>query len=169
MKDQSDINITGTLVWYYYICKRQVWLMGHGILPNEDNPYIDLGRLVHETSYKREKKEIQLDGVKMDIVTDGGEQVVVAEIKKSSRFEKSAIMQLAFYLTKLREVGISALGELRFPTEKRRQKVELSEDIIRELEIACEDIKAIIAMEKPPKPERCRFCPPCGYNEFCWA
>jgi len=167
--DILDINITGTLIWYYYICKRQVWLMAHAINPDEDNPYIDLGRLIHETSYKREKKEIVFDNVKMDIVTDGDNQIVVAEIKKSSRFEKSATMQLAFYLTKLKDAGIEATGELRFPVEKRREKVELSDDIINELETTCEDIKSIILMENAPKPEKCKYCSPCGYNEFCWV
>lgn len=143
--------------------------MAHAINPDEDNPYIDLGRLIHETSYKREKKEIIFDNVKMDIVTDGDNQIVVAEIKKSSRFEKSATMQLAFYLIKLKDAGIEAKGELRFPTEKRRQKVELSDDIINELQATCEDIKSIILMEKAPKPEKCKYCSPCGYNEFCWV
>ena len=22
----EDVNITGTLIWYYYICQREVWL-----------------------------------------------------------------------------------------------------------------------------------------------
>ncbi|HGE72238.1 TPA: CRISPR-associated protein Cas4 [Candidatus Poribacteria bacterium] len=168
--DTLDINITGTLIWYYYICKRQVWLMAHAINPDEDNPYIDLGRLVHETSYQREnKKEIMFDNVKMDIITDGDQQIVVAEIKKSSRYEKSATMQLAFYLKKLKDVGISASGELRFPTEKRREKVELTDEISNELDSVREEIKSIILMEKAPKPEKCRYCPPCGYNEFCWV
>lgn len=168
--DILDINITGTLIWYYYVCKRQVWLMAHAINPDEDNPFIDLGRLIHETSYKREnKKEIILDSVKMDIITDGDQQIVVAEIKKSSRHEKSASMQLAFYLKKLKEIGINASGELRFPTEKRREKVELTEELSKELDIVCEEIKKIVQMEKAPKPEKCKFCSPCGYNEFCWV
>lgn len=144
--------------------------MAHAINPDEDNPFIDLGRLIHETSYKREnKKEIILDSVKMDIITDGDQQIVVAEIKKSSRHEKSASMQLAFYLKKLKEIGINASGELRFPTEKRREKVELTEELSKELDIVCEEIKKIVQMEKAPKPEKCKFCSPCGYNEFCWV
>jgi len=169
MDTVKDINITGTLIWYYYICKREVWLMAHGIEPDEDNTNIDIGRLIHETSYKRDKKEIQFDNVKMDIVTDGDDRVVVAEIKKSSRFEKSATMQLAFYLSKLRDAGVEASGELRFPTEKRREKVELSDDMTRELELACEEIKSIVTMEVPPQPEKLKYCSSCGYRDFCWV
>lgn len=34
----------GTLVWYYHICKRQVWLMGHCIGPEHENPLMAEGR-----------------------------------------------------------------------------------------------------------------------------
>ena len=167
--DTLDFSVNGTLIWYYYICKREVWLMAHNINPDQDNPYIDLGRLVHESSYKREKKEIQFDNVKMDVITDGDDRIVVAEIKKSSRFEKSATMQLAFYLSKLKDAGVDASGELRFPTEKRREKVELSDEIIKELNSVRYDIMSIVSMDIAPKPEKCKYCSPCGYNEFCWV
>ncbi|MCD6318594.1 Dna2/Cas4 domain-containing protein, partial [Candidatus Aerophobetes bacterium] len=26
-------RITGTLIWYYYICRREVWLMAHELHP----------------------------------------------------------------------------------------------------------------------------------------
>lgn len=165
----EDINITGTLIWYYYICQREVWLMAHGITPDQENPNIDIGRMIHETSYNRDKKEIQFDNIKMDIITQGEERLVVAEIKKSSRFEKSATMQLAFYLSKLKENGVEAAGELRFPTEKRREKLELTDDIMKELETACDNIKNIIIKPLPPKPEKINYCASCGYNEFCWV
>lgn len=165
-----DVNITGTLVWYYYICHREVWLMAHGIEPDPDNPNIDIGRLIHETSFKREKKEIQFGNVKFDIMTDGDDnRIIVSEIKKSSRFKKSAVMQLAFYLTKLSEAGVEASGELRFPTEKRREKVELSHEIMADLEEACESIRRIVVMDIPPQPEKLKYCSSCGYREFCWV
>lgn len=44
----SDLNVTGTLVWYYYICPREVWLMARQLTPDEDNPNIDLGRFIGE-------------------------------------------------------------------------------------------------------------------------
>ena len=167
--DMVDVNITGTLIWYYYICKREVWLMAHGLEPDQDNPYIDIGKLIHETSFRREKKEIQFDNVKMDIIADGENRALVSEIKKSSRFKESATMQLAFYLNKLREAGVDASGELRFPSEKRREKVELSDDIVRQLELACEDIKSIVTLDVPPRPEKSKYCSSCGYREFCWV
>ena len=28
----SELRVTGTRVWYYYVCQRQVWLMAHQLL-----------------------------------------------------------------------------------------------------------------------------------------
>lgn len=167
--DNLTFNVTGTLVWYYYICKREVWLMAHGLEPDADNPFIDIGKLIHETSYKREKKEIQFDGVKMDVITDDNGRTIVAEIKKSSRFKQSATMQLAFYLTKLKKAGLEASGELRFPSEKRKEKVELNSETEEELEKVCEEIKSIVSLDIPPKPEKRKYCSSCGYRDFCWV
>jgi len=30
-------EITGTLIWYYYICPREVWLMAHELNPNQED------------------------------------------------------------------------------------------------------------------------------------
>ncbi|MBM3239523.1 Dna2/Cas4 domain-containing protein [Candidatus Poribacteria bacterium] len=33
----ANINITGTLIWYYYICKREVWLMSRSLEAEQNN------------------------------------------------------------------------------------------------------------------------------------
>ncbi len=162
-------KITGTLIWYYYICPREVWLMAHELNPEQDNPYIEIGRLIHEDSYAREKKEITFGNIKLDILKKKNGQIVVAEVKKSSRFEKSARMQLAFYLYRLKEMGIDAKGELLVPREKKKVYVELDGEIEKELQRAFSDIENIISKETPPKPEKNKFCGKCAYREFCWA
>ena len=52
----------------------------------------------------------------------------MGEIKKSSRFEKVAIMQLAFYLYRLKEKGISVEGELLIPKERRKVPIKLTSE-----------------------------------------
>ncbi|MEA3431653.1 MAG: CRISPR-associated protein Cas4 [candidate division WOR-3 bacterium] len=162
-------KITGTLVWYYYICPREVWLMAHELNPAQDNPFIEIGRLIHEDSYAREKKEITFGNIKFDILKRENKQTVVAEVKKSSRYEKSARMQLAFYLHRLKQMGIDAKGELLIPKEKKRIPVELDADIEKQLKRATTEIGDIISWEVPPKPEKNKFCGKCAYREFCWA
>lgn len=64
----SEIHVNGTLIWYYFICQREVWLMGHQLNPDEDNAYLEIGRFIQETTYLRDKKEINLGFIKLDII-----------------------------------------------------------------------------------------------------
>lgn len=150
------MKVNGTLVWYYYICKREVWLIGHGIEPEQSNDFIELGRHIHEIFYQREKKEILLDNtIKIDLFRG---------------FLKSATMQLAFYLYYLKkEKGVELTGELLIPEERRKLEVRLTEEVEEELKRAIEEIEEILKMEKPPKAEKIPYCKYCAYKELCWA
>ncbi|MCD6472600.1 CRISPR-associated protein Cas4 [Candidatus Aerophobetes bacterium] len=162
-------KITGTLIWYYYVCPREVWLMAHELNPNQEDSFLEIGRLIHDDSYKREKKEISVSNMKIDLIKKRDGELIVGEIKKSSHFELPARMQLAFYLYKLRKRGIDAKGELLIPKEKKKIRVELTPNIENELEKASQNIKEIINQEKPPQPAKIRFCRNCAYREFCWV
>jgi CRISPR-associated exonuclease Cas4 len=158
----NEVPITGTLIWYYYICKREVWLMAHHLEPDEDNPLIELGRFISDTTYKRDKKQIDL--AKLD-----DEKLVIGEVKKSSTFRDAARMQLCYYLYVLRDYGIEAEGELLFPKEKKREKVILTDETIREIEGTTKEIRDIVSRELPPPAVRIGYCTNCGYREFCWS
>jgi CRISPR-associated exonuclease Cas4 len=165
----EEIHVTATLVWYYFICQREVWLMGRQISPDQDNSNVDLGRFLHEQSYQREKKEVSLGHLKLDIVKRDHGDLVIGEIKKSSRFEESAHMQLLYYLKELKSKGVIAKGELRFPEEKRKETVILDATAEQELERVERDILRIIYQELPPPPEKIKWCRNCAYANFCWA
>lgn len=165
----EDIKINGTLIWYYYICKREVWLMAHNLTPDQDNQYIDLGRFIHENSYTREKKEISLGNIKIDVINKKDGHVLIGEVKKSSRFIESAKMQLAYYLWELKKHGIEGTGILMFPKERKREEITLTEELIEELKNVEKDILRIIYEPKPYAPEKNKYCRSCGYNEFCWS
>lgn len=167
---ESIIEITGTLIWYYYICHREVWLMARKIEPDQGDSNIQIGRFIQEQTYLRDKKEISLGNIKLDIIrVKDGQVVVVGEVKKSSKFKKIATMQLAFYLLELKSAGINAVGELMFPTEKKKILVELNDELIADLVKAKEDILRIIYLETPPQPIKINFCKSCAYSELCWA
>jgi CRISPR-associated exonuclease Cas4 len=163
------MNVTGTLIWYYYICKREVWLMSHQINSFQDNDFLEIGRLIHDESYRRDKKEIQFENMKFDLVKGKGEDLVVAEIKKSSHFDKAASMQLAFYLWRLEKKGIKASGEIRVPKERTRKTLSLTPELKTELESAVAQIETIMDLEKPQPPKKIKSCKVCSYNEFCWS
>lgn len=95
--------------------------------------------------------------------------MVIGEVKKSSRAEKSARFQLLFYLYRLEQAGIKARGLLSFPEERRRVPVELGDEEREELEGIFTQIKKIVAMERPPVRDKTGYCGKCGYRGFCWS
>jgi len=143
--------------------------MSRQLTPWQDNPFIEIGRLISEESYKRDKKEIHIENIVIDLLKTEGEDVIIGEVKKSSRFEKSAKMQLAYYLLRLKQLGISATGKLLFPKEKKKLTLTLTKEIEDELISAQREIKLIIQMDMPPSAKKIKFCSKCGYQEFCWS
>jgi len=143
--------------------------MARQLNPDEDDPNVDIGRFIAQHSYKRDKKEISIGHIKMDILRQEKGQLVIGEVKKSSKFEESARMQLAFYLLELKQIGIDAVGELMFPKEKKKIKLELTDDLICQIEKAKREILRIVYQELPPPPKRIFYCKNCAYAEFCWS
>jgi len=166
---RADFGVGGTLVWYYYICPRQVWLIAHQLTPDQEDTNLLIGRLIGETAYAREKKELAVGSSKMDVYRVDEEGLVVGEVKKSSRYRQSARMQLAFYLKQLAALGVAARGELRFPAEREREPVELTDEILCELERVEQEILRLVYQRHPPKARRIKYCKNCAYAEFCWA
>ncbi len=160
-------RINGTLIWYYYICPREVWFIGHSIEADQENDILLLGRHIHETFYKKQKKEFTIDNtIKIDILLN---KKVIGEIKKSSKYIKSARMQVAYYLYYLKQKGIYLKGEFLFPEERKREKVILTKDIESELENAIKEINKLINLDTPPKPKKVHYCKTCAYKELCWS
>ena len=163
------VKVSGTLMWYYFVCKREVWLMSREVTPFEEDDLLEIGRLIHEDSYKREKKEVDLFSMKIDVLRKTNGRLLIGEMKKSSSYLMPARMQLLFYLYRLKEMGISAEGELLVPKERKKEKVILSEEAEKKVKNAISDIQKIIALETPPPAVKTHFCNKCAYKDFCFA
>lgn len=159
----------GTLIWYYFMCKREVWLMARNIIPDQKDDNIDIGRFLHEQSYKREEKEISFGNVKFDVIFKNKDKLVIGETKKSSKYEEASKWQLLYYLLVLKEAGIYAEGVLLYPEEKKRVEVILTEDKINELHNVIKEISIIVLKETPELPKKKGICKKCGYREYCFA
>ncbi len=169
--EEEKPYVTGTLVWYYFICQREVWLMTHQVNPDEDDSNMDLGRFIHETSYPRQnKKEIVIGHVKLDVMRfDETGRPVIGEIKKSSHYLKSSHMQLAYYLLELKRRGIDAVGEILIPKEKMTESVELNQALEQQLISTEQAIQTLAESVVPPEPKRIGLCRTCAYQELCWS
>jgi len=162
-------RIGGTLVWYCLICKRQVWLMSHGVEAGKEDEFLKLGRLVDESSYKRIRHSISFGDSKFDLLKEENGVLVIGEIKKSSRSIEAARLQLAHYLYELAKFGVAARGELLFPEERKREDVSLTEELQSKLDAIYAEIKEIVILSCPPKVQNCKYCRHCAYQELCWS
>lgn len=163
------MEVNGTHIWYYFVCKREVWLMIHQIAADQEDESLEIGRFLSEHTYTRNKKEVLIGNIKVDRIRHEGEILYIGEVKKSSRYLKSARFQLLYYLDTLRRMGIEAKGELLFPEEKKRELVEWTKEAKEELDVAIEDIRRIARLPVPPPLEKIHFCNKCAYREYCWA
>jgi CRISPR-associated exonuclease Cas4 len=165
--DKSDNLISGTEFNYYHICHRKLWLFSHDIQMESNSDAVFQGKLIHEHSYERKRKEIMIDGaIRIDFMEDG----VVHEVKKSDRMEESHTAQTLYYIYCLRQKGIDIRrGIINYPKQRRTTEVELSPE--KELEIAgdMEGVRRIIALDQPPEVLNSKICRKCSYEDFCYA
>ncbi|MEW6735945.1 MAG: CRISPR-associated protein Cas4 [Acidobacteriota bacterium] len=159
---------TGTEINYYFICHRKLWLFAHQITMEQESDRVALGRLVHEESYSRDRKEIEIDGhIKLDFLRNHN---VVHEVKLSDKMEASHRWQLLYYLYYLKRKGIvDIVGEIDYPKLKQKTPVELTAELEQELEILLSKIDQVIIQPIPPVMEYMKICRTCSYAELCWG
>lgn len=117
-----------------------------------------------------EKKEFIFENIKIDIIRlSEDSSVIIGEIKKSSKFIKPAVMQLAFYLYTLKNIIPNLAANLLIPLEKKNIKVELTPELEKELKECIDSITNIIKNEKPPKFKKIVFCEKCAYKFYCFS
>lgn len=168
MKNQA--RIYGSLVQAYLICKKQAWFLSRNLSGDPDNVFLEIGRLISENSYSREKRQLYIEGVGiLDFVKIEGEKIVFAEVKKSSRALKSAEYQLLFYIYKLKERMNIKRGEIRIPKEKKVKVVTLTPEKEAKLQELEKEILNTIESETPPKSVKNKFCEKCSYQKLCWS
>ncbi|WP_352414539.1 CRISPR-associated protein Cas4 [Thermus sp.] len=166
-------HLTATLFGYYGVCPREAWLMGHSIEPYPDHELLALGRLLQETAYPEARKEVSLPGMRLDILSmargEGREVLVVAEVKRRSRRKEAQLLQLGYYLVRLQEMGLEAQGELRYPEERRVERVRLTPELEAKVRKTEEALRALLQAPVPPPAKRISACSGCAYFEFCFV
>ncbi len=164
------MRLTATTIMSYIECPRQAWLISRDIVPDRNNPFLELGRFIHEKYYTDlGERSVELPGIKMDLIWEQGGAMVVGEIKKSSKALEAAKAQLLYYLYTLKKLGIDAKGYILVPTEKRKLEVILEDKDVRYIENLVEEVKSIVSKNDPPSVSKRRICNFCGYRELCWA
>ena len=160
-------QISGTMFYYYFVCKRKLWFFSNGIQLEEDNEDVILGKLIDENSYSKELKHILIDNtVNIDFIKDWK---ILHEVKKQKSIEEAGVWQLKYYLYFLKIRGINIeKGILDYPKLKKREEVFLSKDDEKKIKEILSEIKKITLMEKPPELEKLKICKKCAYFEYCY-
>ena len=145
--------------------------MRRQLTADQENTYLDIGRLIDDTTYEREKKKIYLADISamVDMVAKKDGNFFIAEIKKSSKRLDNAVLQLKYYLYLLRKKSVFAKGMLKIPKEKKNVEVDLSDEDIQFIQESLTDIDITINKNTPPDIINKRVCGKCAHYEFCWA
>ena len=182
MKEQIKINlqitilskagdamkkITGVMVYYNFVCTRKLWYFSNDLNMEFNSELVGIGKLIDETSYSREKKNILIDEViNVDFLKDWK---VIHEVKKSKKMDEAAKWQLKYYIWTLRTKGVEIeKGVLDYPLLRKREDVFLDKDEEEELLVVLDEIQNLIDMKVPPLVNKKSICKKCAYYELCY-
>lgn len=160
-------DIGGQHFYYLESCYRQLWLYANKIQLEDGFEAVELGKILHEESYQREKKEIKIDGFVIDHIAKG----YVHETKSSKTIKSEHETQPLYYayVLRVRKGFDSIIGaKIHYPKIKQVVTLELTEDRIREIERKMDQITRITNQkEMPPVHSNTKLCRKCAYFEFC--
>lgn len=165
------MNITGTHLNYYQVCKRKLWLFANQINMEHTSDLVYEGKLIHEESYPQRSskyEEVELNGIKVDFYDPRNK--VIHEIKKSNKVERAHELQLKYYLYIFERNGIMGVtGILEYPVLRKRDTVVLSEVDRETIKTIEEEIVQIVENENCPPLAKKNICRNCSYYEFCYT
>ncbi len=167
MSDYIDNDITGVEISYYFLCKRKLWLFSHNIQMEHTSEAVEMGANIHENSYKRKRREIELDGIKLDFIEPG--RGLIHEVKKSKAVESSHIWQLKYYIYRLKNLGVLFTGKIDYPLIRRTEDVVLEDEDEKEIVSILGEISRVKSFAAPPSGKMSGICKKCSYYEFCFA
>lgn len=97
------MRVSGTLINYYFHCKRQCYLHGNRLNLEDNSELVHIGKAMHEVkAEKSENAEIAIDNIRLDRLT----AEYLTETKKSDADVDAGKWQLYYYLKVLKDKGI---------------------------------------------------------------
>ena len=163
------MKINGTIINYYFHCKRQCYLFANRLNLEDNSELVKIGKAIHEQkSSDSDNSEISIENIKVDKIT----KEYLTEIKKSDSDINASKWQLLFYLKVLKSKGIIRKGKWECVEKKKSDNkvyyFELTDEIEIELEFHISDIKKLINSESIPTVLNKPKCKKCAYYEYCY-
>ena len=163
------MRINGTLVNYYFHCKRQCYLHGNRLNLEDNSEQVKIGKAIHEEKAEKTKNsEIAVENIRLDKLT----KEYLTEVKKSDADVEAAKWQLLYYLMVLKGKGIRRKGKLEFVEKNKKDKrvmvFELTNELESELNKYLEEIDSLLQSDKTPECIHKATCKKCAYYEYCY-
>ena len=176
-------RLTATLFNYHLICSRKSWLHHHGIRMEQESEAVALGKLLDESSYGREKKQIRVEaespqGIPLVGLIDRANlrDGVLHETKKGRACEEAHVWQVRFYLWLLalnnvrRADGQAFSGQIDYPALRRTEDVTLTAEHERQLAQWTTELQRVLLQPMPPpRISQRKFCRKCAFEELCYG
>lgn len=160
-------KVTGTMVYYYFVCKRKLWYFSNEINMESENESVILGKLLDEGSFKRDEKHINIDDtINIDFIREYKE---LHEVKKSKAIEEAGVWQTKYYLYYLKQRGVTGLkARIDYPLLKQHLDVTLDKEDEEKMKIILEEMIKICKKEIPPEFSSQKICKKCADHDLCF-
>ncbi len=163
------MNINGTIINYYFHCKRQCYLHGNRLNMEDNSEQVKIGKAIHEErAENKNNTEIAIDNIRLDKLT----KEYLTEVKKSDADAEAAKWQLLYYLKVLKTKGVIRKGKLEFAEKNKKDKkiiiIELTDEVEKELDKYIDEIEQLLNQDRIPECINKLTCKKCAYYEYCY-
>ena len=135
------MKVNGTLINYYFHCKRQCYLHGNRINLESNSEDVKIGKAIHEIKEEEgSNTEISIENIKIDKIT----KEYLVEIKKSDSDYEAVKWQILFYLKVLKSKGLNRKGKIEFVEKKKNKNKIFYEELDDEKEKKLGEIESEI-------------------------
>ena len=163
------MNINGTIINYYFHCKRQCYLHGNRLNMEDNSEQVKIGKAIHEErAENKNNTEIAIDNIRLDKLT----KEYLTEVKKSDADAEAAKWQLLYYLKVLKTKGVIRKGKLEFVEKNKKDKkiiiIELTDEVEKELDKYIDEIEQLLNQDRIPECINKSTSKKCAYYEYCY-
>ena len=163
------MNINGTIINYYFHCKRQCYLHGNRLNMEDNSEQVKIGKAIHEErAENKNNTEIAIDNIRLDKLT----KEYLTEVKKSDADAEAAKWQLLYYLKVLKTKGVIRKGKLEFAEKNKKDKkiiiIDLTDEVEKELDKYIDEIEQLLNQDRIPECINKSTCKKCAYYEYCY-
>ena len=185
------MNINATLINYYHLCHRKMWLHYHAIRMEHTSDIVAEGKLIGEESYPQRADKNEEVGVSYELPLQNSEgqgqsdesvmltakidffdakRGIVHETKKSAAKEWAHVAQVQFYMYLLRKNGVEVShGTIEYPKLRQTERVTLEKEDEVKIEEWIGKIGLILKAEQCPPRLPISKCRSCSYLDFCFS